>query len=73
MANGAAERKVGVVTFNNDVTLIGDGTQFPEIITGDKLNNYDYLIENGKNKASKFLSKSVSQTAKTLTDKLLDI
>ncbi len=29
MAVGAANRKVGVVTFNNDVTVIGDGTKDP--------------------------------------------
>lgn len=25
MANGAADRKLGIVTFNNEVTVIGDG------------------------------------------------
>lgn len=37
MAQGAGERKVGVVTFNGDVTIIGDGTKDPMTIAGDKL------------------------------------
>merc|ERR1712154_467513 len=39
--------KVGVVTFANDVTVIGDGMGQHEIITGDKLNNLDKLKEIG--------------------------
>ena len=27
MANGAGERKVGIVTFNHEVSIIGDGTK----------------------------------------------
>ena len=48
MANGAAERKLGVVTFNHEVQVIGDGTQDPITITGDHLNNFEYLENNGK-------------------------
>lgn len=29
MSNGAELRKVGIVTFNNELTVIGDGTQAP--------------------------------------------
>ena len=47
MGNGATERKVGLVAFNHEVTLIGDGTEDPQIIGGDKLEDYDYLLENG--------------------------
>jgi len=48
MKNEYPKRKVGLVTFNNEVTVIGDGTQNPDIIRGDKLTNYDFLLENGK-------------------------
>jgi hypothetical protein len=51
MAAGAENRKVGVVTFNNEVCLIGDGTKNPQIITGDKLHNFDWLVQNGEQKA----------------------
>ena len=48
MANGAAQRKVGIVAFNHEVQVIGDGTLDSQTISGDKLNNFDYLKENGK-------------------------
>jgi hypothetical protein len=44
MALGSENRKVGVVTFNNEVTILGDGTRNPQTITGDKLNDFDYLL-----------------------------
>jgi hypothetical protein len=44
MSVGAPERKLGVVTFNNEVTIIGDGTKNPQVIAGDKLYDYDWLI-----------------------------
>lgn len=48
MSVGADKRKIGVVTFNGDVTVLGDGSKDPTTITGDKLNNYKWLLENGK-------------------------
>ena len=47
MANGAEDRKLGIVSFNNEVTIVGDGSKDPQKIGGDKLYDYDYLIENG--------------------------
>lgn len=73
MAAGAENRKVGVVTFNNEVTLIGDGTKNPQIITGDKLQNFDWLVKNGEEKASELLSKTVKETSKSLQDKVMSI
>jgi hypothetical protein len=29
MGNGAADKKIGIVAFNNEVTLIGDGAEDP--------------------------------------------
>jgi hypothetical protein len=52
MSKGANKRKVGVVTFNNEVTVIGDGTKPAQVITGDKLLNFDYLENNGKTQAA---------------------
>lgn len=34
-------RKIGIVTFSNDVVIIGDASDSPEIIAGDKLNKYN--------------------------------
>jgi len=47
MGNGATDRKVGIVSFNNEVTVIGDGSTDPQIINGDKLSDYEYLLKNG--------------------------
>ena len=47
MGNGAVDRKIGLVAFNHEVVVIGDGVEDPQIIEGDKLDNYDYLVENG--------------------------
>jgi len=48
MSHGAADRKLGIVSFNNEVTVVGDGAQDPQTITGDHLNNFDYLLNNGQ-------------------------
>lgn len=37
------ERRVGLVTFNRDVTIIGDGSGEPEVVTGDKLMDQEKL------------------------------
>ena len=55
MANGADLRKVGIVTFNNEVSVIGDGTKAPQTITGDKLTDIEYLKNNGKAQGTKRL------------------
>lgn len=44
MAVLAPERKIGIVTFNGEVSIIGDGSKVPQTIAGDKLYNYDFLV-----------------------------
>jgi len=48
MANGAALRKVGIVTFNHEVQVLGDGTKDAQTIAGDKLHDFEFLKANGK-------------------------
>merc|ERR1712130_433664 len=57
--------KVGVVTFSDDVTVIGDGMGKHEIITGDKLKNLDKLKEIGS-------ECKVNNNIATAKDKLAD-
>ena len=57
---GAGERKVGIVTFNNEVSVIGDGTKAPQTITGDKLTNMEYLKNNGKAQFAERLQSKVA-------------
>lgn len=66
MSKGAHNRKVGVVTFNNDVNVIGDGTKNPQTITGEKLFNYEWLLENGNKMAKEMMEKTVEETSKSL-------
>jgi len=58
------------VTFNNEVTVIGDGTQAPQTITGDKLTDLEYLKNNGNTAGTERLTKSVGTTMRVLLDKL---
>ncbi|ETO25294.1 hypothetical protein RFI_11843 [Reticulomyxa filosa] len=59
--------KVGLVTFSNEVTIIGDGINDPEFIAGDKLQKMDVLKEIG----SKYkFEKNVKESSKALSDKL---
>ena len=47
MSNATPDRKLGLVTFNHEVTIVGDGTKAPQTITGDKLYDFDFLLSNG--------------------------
>ena len=38
-------RKVGLVTFNNDVVMIGDGMADPIFIAGDRLNKFEVNLK----------------------------
>lgn len=42
-------RRVVFITFNDEVTVFGDGSQDPQIITGDKLYDYDTIVKLGSN------------------------
>ena len=37
------KRRIGLITFNNDVTIYGDGTQEPVVVTGEKLKSFEAL------------------------------
>ena len=73
MALGSENRKVGVVTFNNEVTILGDGTKNPQTITGDRLNDFDYLLKNGCDQSSILLTKPIKETKLQLQKKVLGI
>eukprot|EP00347_Sterkiella_histriomuscorum_P018210 403346370 len=67
------ERKIGLVTFNNEVTVIGDGMQIPQTIAGDKLYNFDYLLQNGIESQKLYLNKPIKETKSKLEQKLLSL
>jgi len=66
MQKNNPERKIGLVTFNNEVTIIGDGTKDPLTVAGDKLQNYDFLLNNGVESAGLLFSKSIKETKQFL-------
>ena len=67
MNNGAKDRKLGLVSFNHEVSIIGDGSEDPQVIAGDKLDNYDYLVENGTAQAKLRMKNPIGQSHKKLT------
>eukprot|EP01117_Protostelium_nocturnum_P015705 TRINITY_DN610_c0_g1_i1.p1 TRINITY_DN610_c0_g1~~TRINITY_DN610_c0_g1_i1.p1 ORF type:complete len:895 (+),score=352.35 TRINITY_DN610_c0_g1_i1:90-2774(+) len=42
------KKKIGLITFNDEVTLIGDGTQEKVVVAGDKLNKFEELKKLGE-------------------------
>ena len=62
MVNGAPDRKIGIVTFNGEVTLIGDGTHVAQTLAGDKLYDFDFLLQNGASEGAKRLQQPVKAT-----------
>lgn len=73
MTIAAAKRKVGVVTFNNEVTILGDGSQNEVRVAGDHLMNFDYLVENAKKQAGNLMQKTVGETNAALKAKLMSL
>lgn len=73
MASGADQRKIGIVTFNNEVTVIGDGHKDPQTITGDHLFNFEYLEQNGKTQGAERLTNPVKTSKEKLLQKLASI
>ena len=68
-----SKKKVGLVSFNGDVNIIGDGSQLSQTISGDKLTNYKYLLENGQKAAKTHMSKGVEDTQEQLNKKLFGL
>jgi len=63
-------RRVGIVTFNREVTVFGDGFSQPEVITGDKLSKHDELMQIGQRLS---VEKPVSESGQTLSAKLFGL
>jgi len=47
IARETPEKRVGLITFSDEVTLIGDGEQAPVVISGEKLSSWEKLGEIG--------------------------
>lgn len=71
MANETPDRKVGVVCFNHEVTIIGDGVKNPLNIAGDKLFDYEFLLSNGIQEGQARMDKTIKETKGILQAKLM--
>jgi hypothetical protein len=61
--------RVGLVVFSNEVTIIGDGTQQPIVVAGDKLYNNEALLNVGQDcPPLKPLSESKDKLLKSITE-----
>ena len=47
--------------------------QDPQTITGDRLNDYDYLVKNGHEQGKLRMKNKVSESKKLLSDKLMSL
>jgi len=70
LAKEHPERRVGLITFNGDVSIIGDAFSDVEVITGNKLNEYETLVQIGKKHEMK---KCVKETKEKLLNKLFNL
>ncbi|XP_041351713.1 uncharacterized protein LOC121370501 [Gigantopelta aegis] len=70
MSREHPHRRVALITFDNEVTVIGDGTATPTAIAGDKLANQEAL---SKVAETVEMPKSIKETRKSLGDKLFNL
>ena len=70
MKSDTPNRKVGLVAFNNEVIIIGDGSKDPKILTGDKLLNYELLLNEGLLSTETHLNDPISKSSAKLFESL---
>lgn len=70
MRTDTPNRKVGLVTFNNEVLIIGDGSQNPTTVAGDKLDNYEACLTEGLKAAETHLKTPISLSIEKLLQSL---
>jgi hypothetical protein len=62
-----------LITFNSEVTVIGDGSQEPQVITGDKLEDYDAILSLGVNGLKHHELKALSSSIQSLKEKIQNL
>ena len=66
-------RKVGLVTFNNEVLVFGDGHGEPTVITGDKLWKHDLCMNIGFGNYEKLMSIPIGKSLEKIMKKLKEL
>jgi len=65
------ETRVGLVTFSDKVSIHGDGSGQPFVVSGSSLDDFDSMVEIGKlNKPLSLQSRSIEHTANSITERL---
>lgn len=72
MAISTPERKIGLITFNSEVTIIGDGTSEAVTLTGDKLYNFETCLETGITCEGR-MTQTIETTKDHLVEKLINL
>ena len=63
-------KRVGVVSFASDVVIYGDGTSDPIVVAGDRLQDFEHLLERGTNSV---VGTSITETKESLEKKIWDL
>lgn len=64
------DTKVGLVTFNNEVTVLGDGVSPAVSVTGDRLDSWEELVSLGE---TLHVDHPIRDTRSTLVEKIWDL
>lgn len=72
MALATPSRKVGIVTFNNEVTLIGDGT-FSGSVQEERLGIWEYCTSYVENMHSSYFPSSIAEKRQILSQKIRNL
>lgn len=67
--NKQMKRKVGIMTFESNLCIYGDGTKNEIRVSRNELNDYDYLLKNGKTIANDMISKPIQKSIDHLKKK----
>ena len=70
MKESNPNRKVGLVTFTDNVCIIGDASAAPLTLGMEYMNDYNLLLKNGIACAHTSLSKSLSESHELLKQKV---
>lgn len=75
MAEDNPERKIGLVVFDNEVEIIGDGVEKPFMVTAadNMLNDYQKLLTNGQAQAGERMNKAIRETKESLLARVAGI
>ncbi len=65
-------KRVILITFNNEVTVWGDGSSVCQTITGDKLSDYEELMNIGKQIEAKSF-KPIQDSAQELSKRVAEL